>query len=421
MSPALPDGFEVVVLSDFARANGGAPAVALQTARGVADAGIPVTVFSAVGPVDPALTATPNLAVICLGQEEIVRDPRLLRAFARGVKNGPAQRALRTLLAGKDPARTVVHAHQWTKALSPAVLAEALDRGFPLAVTLHDFFVTCPNGGFFVYPRLERCERTPLSPSCLGCRCDRRSELHKIWRTARTWAQNVWWHVPARTHQFIGVSDFSAEIIRRHLPAGAALEVLHPPCERNDGGPADVRAHDAFLFVGRLVPEKGPDLFAAAAQRLGIKAVFVGDGEMRGPLQAEYPQHEYVGWLDERGVEDRMRRARALVFPSRWYETLGLVAVEAAACGLPVAVADSCAASRFLAHGRTALHFRSGSVDSLAEALARLRDDDLAARLGRGAYDWYWENPWTVSAHTDALLRLYARTLARVTPAEAAR
>ena len=38
MIPALPDGFELVVLSDFAHANGGAPAVALQTARGVAGA-----------------------------------------------------------------------------------------------------------------------------------------------------------------------------------------------------------------------------------------------------------------------------------------------------------------------------------------------------------------------------------------------
>ena len=413
MMPALPDGFELVVLSDFAHANGGAPAVALQTARHLASVGVPVTVFSAVGPVDPALAATPNLAVVCLEQEEIVRDPHRLRAFLRGVKNVPALRALRTLLAGKDPARTVVHAHQWTKALSPAVLAETLTRNFPLAVTLHDFFITCPNGGFFVYPQLERCQRTPLSLSCLSCRCDRRSELHKVWRTARTWAQNDWWHVPSRTRQFISVSDFSAEIVRRHLPSDVPLEVVHPPCERADLGPAAVRANDVFLFVGRIVPEKGPDLFAEAARRLGIRAVFVGDGEMRAKLQAEYPQHEFVGWLDEGGVDGWMRRARALVFPSRWYETLGLVAVEAAAHGLPVVVADSCAASRFLKHGEAALHFRSGTVDSLVDQLAQLRDDALAVHLGRGAYDWYWQNPWTLSAHSDALLRIYARMLAK--------
>ena len=163
MTPALANGFERVVLSDFAHHNGGAAAVASQTARHLAGTGVPVTVFSAVGPVDPILAATPNLSVVCLEQEEIVRDPHRLRAFLRGANNVPASRALRTLLAAKDPARTVVHAHQWSKALPPAVLAETIERNFPLAMTLHDFFVMCPNDGFFVYPKLERCPRIPLS------------------------------------------------------------------------------------------------------------------------------------------------------------------------------------------------------------------------------------------------------------------
>ncbi len=412
MTPVLPDGFELVILSDFAHSNGGAAAVALQSARHLAGTGIPVTVFTAVGPVDPSLQGTPNLSVVCLEQQEIVKDPRRLRAFLRGVKNAPAQGALRTLLAGKNPARTVVHAHQWSKALSPAVLAETINGGFRLVVTLHDFFITCPNGGFFVYPKLELCQRTPLSVSCLTCQCDRRSELHKIWRTARTWTQNGWWRVPQRVDRFIGVSEFSAEIVRRSLPAHVPLEVVNPPCERADFGPAPVRENEVFLFVGRIVPEKGPELLAEAARRLGARAVFVGDGESRAQLQADYPEHEFAGWLDERGVDDRMRRARALVFPSRWYETLGLVTVEAAAHGLPAVLADSSAASRFLAHDRAGLHFQSGSVSALAEQLGRLRDDDLAARLGRGAYDWYWQNPWSLSAHSDALIGIYARTLA---------
>ena len=98
-----------------------------------------------------------------------------------------------------------------------------------------------------------------------------------------------------------------------------------------------------------------------------------------------------------------MQRARALVFPSRWYETLGLVVVEAAAQGLPAVVADSSAASRFLEHDRTGLHFRTGSLESLMEQLQRLRDDEFADRLGQAAYNWYWQRPWTMSAHLDAL------------------
>ena len=115
-----------------------------------------------------------------------------------------------------------------------------------------------------------------------------------------------------------------------------------------------------------------------------------------------------------------MRRARALVFPSRWYETLGLVVVEAAAQGVPIVVADSSAASRFLEEGRAGLHFQTGSVDSLGEQLTRLRNDDFAARLGQGAYDWYWQRPWTMSAHVDALRNIYARMLSAAPLAEPA-
>jgi hypothetical protein len=92
MRPALPDGFELVILSDFAQFNGGAGVVALNSARQMAASGVPVTVFSAVGPVDKSLLEVPNLRIICLGQEEIIKDPYRSRAFVRGVNNRPAAR-----------------------------------------------------------------------------------------------------------------------------------------------------------------------------------------------------------------------------------------------------------------------------------------------------------------------------------------
>ena len=76
-----------------------------------------------------------------------------------------------------------------------------------------------------------------------------------------------------------------------------------------------------------------------------------------------------------------MRAARTLVFPSLWYEGLGLTALEAKAMGTPVIVSDICAAREQIADGAEGLWFRSGDAASLAGALERAE----GRRAGRAA------------------------------------
>lgn len=412
---------EAVILNDYASTTGGSTAVAVASARGLAARGVRVTYFSCVGPVSPELRGVPNLEVVCLGQHEIAKDPRRLRALASGLRNGPAVEALRGLLAGKDPARTVVHAHTWMKALSPFALAVAPELGFPLVVTLHDFFITCPNGGLYDHGREKICRRAPLSLSCAACDCDRRHYAHKLWRVARSALQNGWLGLPRRVSAYLGVSEFSLGLMRPHLPPSAPAAVLRNPVDAVDLGPAEPGRQGSFLYVGRFVPEKGVRLFAEAVRATGLPAVFVGDGELGPELKRLCPDARFTGWLGPAGIRAELRAARALVFPPTWYETLGLVAVEAAAAGVPVIVSDGCAASEVVRHARTGLHFIHGSSNSLATRMRDLAaDDTLTAALGRAAYDWYWSDPWTAEAHVDALLGHYARVLAKRKDADAA-
>jgi glycosyltransferase involved in cell wall biosynthesis len=409
--PPPPD-LEVVILNDYAAANGGSSAVAIASALGLAARGLRVTLFTCVGPVAPGLSKVPNLEVVCLGQHEIAKDPDRLRALASGLRNPSAISSLRALLAGKDPDRTIVHAHTWMKALSPFALEVAPALGFPLVVTLHDFFITCPNGGFYDHAAGAVCRRKPLSLSCVACDCDRRHYAHKLWRVARTALQNLALRLPSRVSAYLAVSEFSLDILRPHLPPGVPAAVLRNPVDSVDRGPADVARNRAFVYVGRFVPEKGVHLFAEAVRRTGLPAVFIGDGELSADLRRLCPDARFTGWLPPERIAAELRSARALVFPPTWYETLGLVAVEAAAAGLPVVVSDGCAASGVIRHGQTGLHFVHGSVDSLARRMGDLAaNDDLSARLGRAAHEWYWSDPWTAERHVDDLLDHYERVL----------
>ena len=403
-----PDDDEVVILNDYATVSGGSTSVAIASAVGLAAAGRKVTFFSCVGPVAPALLSRPNLEVVCLDQPELVRDPSRARAFFTGLRNGRAVAALRRVLGRKDARRTVVHAHTWTKALSPYALDAAAAMGFPLVVTLHDFAIACPTAGFFVHRQDRICHHRPLSAGCLLCRCDRRNQAHKWWRSLRMFLQNRVLRLPSRVTHYVGVSAFSANLLRPHLPAAKPVTVVRNPVECPDDGPAPVADNRVFLFLGRLVREKGVRLLAAAARDTGLPVVFAGEGALEPELRRRCPAARFTGWLDGPALREELRRARALVFPSLWYETLGLVVIEAAAAGVPVIVSDSCAAIDQVRPGRTGLYFQHGSANSLATAMRRLAlSDPLAARLGREAYRWYWSDPWTVETHVAQLGAVY--------------
>jgi glycosyltransferase involved in cell wall biosynthesis len=404
---AIPE--RAVILNDYAATTGGSTAVAIASALGLAARGIAVTFLAGVGPVDPALAAAPGVRVVCLGQPELARDPRPLRAGLQGLRNGRALRALREILADLPRAGTVVHVHTWTKALSPAVPAAVARLGFPLVATLHDFFIACPNGGFFVHRTGELCGRRPLSAACLRCDCDRRRYAHKLWRSARTALQNRVLRLPERIAQYVAVSDFSLRMLRPHLPPGAPARVVRPPVDCPREGPAPVAENRDFLFIGRFEGEKGVALFAAAVRAAGARAVFVGSGALDPEVRRLCPEADFPGWLPASEVRRRLRRARALVFPPLWTETLGLVVVEAAAAGVPAIVSDRCAATDHIRDGVNGLTFAHGRADALAGRIAALRDDGaLAARLGRAARDWYWGSPWTTRRHVDELLEVYA-------------
>ena len=401
----------IVVVNDFAHVNGGAAQVALSSAVALAKRGHPVTVFAAVAPVSPELNV-PGLRVVCTEQHDILTDPSRLHAATQGIWNRKAARLMAKLLATLPPTETVVHVHGWTKALSSSVVRAALARRFKVVCTLHDYFAACPNGGFFNYPHNHICRLRGLSLPCLLSNCDARSYPQKLWRFARQIVQCSLGRVPRGIGHFIALSRVSQTVLESYLPKHARVHQVDNPIDVLKEEPARVEDNDAFVAVGRLVPEKGPHLFAAAAAALRARAVFIGDGPRRAEIEAIYPAMEITGWKPRAEVMERMRRARALVFPSVWYEAQPLVVLEAAALGLPAIVPDTCAARDMVSNGVTGLWFKGGDAEDLAAKMHQLNDPVTARTLGRAAYERYWSAPPTQERHVNRLLEIYSQMLA---------
>jgi glycosyltransferase involved in cell wall biosynthesis len=400
----------VVILCDYAFIKGGASKVALASARELAQRDIGVILLAAAGPVDPSLAAA-GVRVHCLDQRDVLDEPDRARALRQGLWNWRAARRLQELLGGCDPYTTIVHFHQWTKALSPSVFfAEGL-AAFHSVVTHHDYFCSCPNGGFLVYPSEVICGYDPLSFSCLACNCDPRHYGHKLWRVARQFIQERAPLNPRLQQNAIFVSDYSYRVLRPFLSANLNAFLLYNPVDVPQAERVVAEDNKLFVFVGRLSPEKGAKYLALAAQAVQAPVLFVGDGEQRQDIQSLLPTAEITGWVSSEQVLERMRSARALVFPSVWHEMQGLSVVEAAACGVPVIVSDPCAATEFVCNGKTGLYFRRRDVAHLIEQLKRLQDGDLVAAMSREAYDRFWRDPPSLQRHVTQLLRIYESML----------
>ena len=395
----------VFIVADHAFINGGQAKVALDSALGLVARGHRVTVFAAVGPADPRLEAA-GIRVVCLNQDDITTARSKLAFAIQAIWNRAAARALATELARLDPREAIVHIHAFAKALSPAIGRALRASRLACLYTMHEFFLVCPNGGFYEYPAARICHRTPMSAACLTTNCDAQSYPRKLARVVRHAALDHVARLPDLFRHVITISDLQERVVAPHLPAGTQFHRVDNPIAV-DEAPPHTGAPGDFLFVGRISTEKGAPIFAEAARRAGIRPVFVGDGERAADLRTRYPEAVMLGWRDPAGVQALMRQARALVFPSVWYEGQPLTVYEALACGTPVIVSDACAGREAVEDGETGFWFRSGDPDALAAHLRRLQDDATADRMGRAAHARYWAAPLSRDAHLDRLTTVY--------------
>jgi glycosyltransferase involved in cell wall biosynthesis len=139
------------------------------------------------------------------------------------------------------------------------------------------------------------------------------------------------------------------------------------------------------LFLGRVSPEKAPELAITAARAAG--RTLVASVKCREPEERRYFEEHVepllgpdVDWRvdppqDEK--RDLLARARCLVFPIQWDEPFGLVMTEAMASGTPVVALRRGSVPEVVVHGVTG--FICDDVSEFPDAIEACGDLDPAA------------------------------------------
>jgi glycosyltransferase involved in cell wall biosynthesis len=169
----------------------------------------------------------------------------------------------------------------------------------------------------------------------------------------------------------------------------------------------------AVVFLGRLVMEKGLDVFADAVvelrkRQVPHKVLVIGDGPARGWFERALPGGIFAGFQTGPDLGRALASGDVFFNPSIT-ETFGNVTLEAMACGLPVVAAGATGSQSLVHDGETGRLVPPGDAQAFAEAIAPYcTDAGLRARHGTAGEARSKDFDWDTINHAvaDTYLRL---------------
>lgn len=170
-----------------------------------------------------------------------------------------------------------------------------------------------------------------------------------------------------RVEKFIANSKYVASRIQQYWRREA--EVIYPPVDINRFSLSN--KNDGFyLWLGKVVRYKKPDLAVEAFNKNGKQLVVIGEGEQLGVVMRMARKNiTFLGAVDDTTVTRYLQCCKALVFPG--VEDFGIVPVEAMACGKPVIAFGRGGACESMIEDQTGVFFHESTPESLSQAIER--------------------------------------------------
>jgi glycosyltransferase involved in cell wall biosynthesis len=167
-------------------------------------------------------------------------------------------------------------------------------------------------------------------------------------------------------------------------------------------------------FIGRLVMEKGLDVFSdtvdqLAQRQVAHKVLVVGEGPAREWFENRLPGAVFTGF--QKGADlGRAVASMDMLFNPSVTETFGNVTLEAMACGLPTVAARATGSESLVTEGVTGRLIRPGAISAFADALQYYCVDTAArAAAGQAAQQRAERNGW--DQVNQALVDTYLRVI----------
>ena len=281
----------------------------------------------------------------------------------------------------------VCHVHNTFPIITPVVYEVCQQKGLPVIQTLHNYKLICTNSLMFRDGDIcEKCLNKSLYNS-VKYKCYRNSYMATAMQ-ARVIQHHrnkgTWEHMIDR---YVCLTDFHKQkLVSGGLPAEKIS--VKPNFFAESGLP--IEQEDFFLFVGKIDDYKGlQDLLHLFRHNDQSKFILIGKSE-QPEMFDEFANVNYLGEQGREVVLEHMRKCKAVIFPSLYYEGMPMVLLEAFSHKKPVISRDRGAMSSMVIEGHNGKKYED--VSDLVKLVALFdKDDDLVSKLGANAYTEYLE------------------------------
>ncbi len=334
----------------------------------------------------------------------------LARTLLMPVRKDVAEPLINTIRRFKPD---IVHLHAGGgRSLINAVYA-AKATNTPLVLMMHNHWPLCASIGYFDFTARTFCKDVVVCGRCLNERFKTAVSFFYRNRFARYVLQQV--------DHYIGYTDFTKSLLAKAGIAPEKVTVIPPGIE-----PVATRHTDGFsqrkyiVFSGRVSVEKGPDIFIEVARRYAdrhdLEFLVIGDGTFREEAEQIVERYglknvTFAGWIDDREKYfDMLSRAKALIVPSLWIETFGIILLDAFQCGVPVIASNRGGPALVVENGTHGFVVEPTVPEIVSRLDAIINDQTLWERMSRACLDYdFSQYSWDRNA--EQLLALYRQMI----------
>ena len=337
---------------------------------------------------------TPNKLRVLARNHAYPRSAPRVFGFPLEIDLAQSEADLSRMLSGSDA--EIVHIHHlmlWNNLRLPSI---ARQHGKRVVISLHDFFLLCPNYNMFLVQQLP-CHQPVLDldreicQSCLGALIDPRPSA-SIQQLAPDYAKQRYRMVHAAlldADALIAPSQFVREVFSRAFGSYIAGRIQVIPHGVSSMGLAEAAPLPGSLhvaYVGNLNLGKGAQLLIDVANSLRAENVsFVVHGNVDPAFipHLEELHIQLAGSYRREQLAEKLSGVDVVIVLSIFYETFCMALSEAQAAGIPIIAPRAGGIAERISDGSNGFLYERGDVQGLSALLQEFSTDRTRLKLVR--------------------------------------